>query len=39
MKSLKNILLVDDNPFDRELISEALRDIKLANNIVELSDG
>ncbi len=39
MKTLRSILLAEDNPLDVELTIEALSDFKLANNIVAVSDG
>ena len=36
---LKRILLVDDNPHDREMALEALRHHNLANSVVSLRDG
>ncbi|HEX5127669.1 MAG TPA: response regulator [Rhodocyclaceae bacterium] len=35
----KKILLVDDNPSDRELALDALRQYNLANEVVSLRDG
>jgi CheY-like chemotaxis protein len=37
--SLKRILLVDDNPLDREMALDALQQHKLANDVVTLRDG
>jgi CheY-like chemotaxis protein len=39
MSTLKRILLVDDNPRDRELAMGALEVYQLANQIVSLRDG
>jgi CheY-like chemotaxis protein len=36
---LKTILLAEDNPLDVELTLEALKDNKLANHVVVVSDG
>lgn len=39
MLNLKTILLVEDNPQDVELTIEALKEFKLANNIISVNDG
>ena len=39
MKEWKNILLVEDNPRDRELTLETLKEINLINEIIAVSDG
>lgn len=39
MKSIKSILLVEDNPLDQELTIEGLSEHKIANKIVTVSDG
>lgn len=36
---IRDILLVEDNPLDRELIIEALNELHLINKIVAVSDG
>lgn len=36
---IRDILLVEDNALDRELITEALNELHLANKIVAISDG
>ncbi len=39
MKTLKTILLTEDNPQDLELTLEALKEFNLANKIVTVGDG
>lgn len=39
MNNLKSILLVEDNPQDRELTLEGLSEYKIINNIITASDG
>ena len=39
MKEFKKILLVEDNPEDIELTTEALAEINLANRVVAVNDG
>lgn len=39
MKEYKTILLVEDNPKDRELTLEALSEHNLANQVIALNDG
>ena len=39
MHSLRRILLVEDSPRDAELILDALKSNKLANEVVHLWDG
>lgn len=39
MVKLKTILLVEDDPYDVELITEALMEHNLANNLVAVKDG
>jgi CheY-like chemotaxis protein len=39
MREFKKILLVEDNPEDIELTTEALTEINLANRVVSVNDG
>jgi CheY-like chemotaxis protein len=39
MNELKTILLAEDNPYDVELTIEALKEHKLANQVVVVNDG
>lgn len=39
MSNLKSILLVEDNPQDRELTLEGLSEYKIVNSIITVNDG
>jgi CheY-like chemotaxis protein len=39
MREFKKILLVEDNPEDIELTTEALAEISLANRVISVNDG
>lgn len=38
-ETLRDLLIVEDNPLDRELITEAFSELRLLNKIVAVSDG
>ena len=38
-KNVVDILLVEDNPYDAELTLRALKEVKILNNVVVLTDG